>query len=111
MSCEDCIKVNESKAVDKRCEKFQDEAIKKGKETGVCYQAPEDGPAVSRKDRERLDPDHAACNALFEEAGAKCDALPPAGPDDWKQLSGSAVYKDGKLVMIDGKPVCPPSKK
>ena len=49
--------------------KFQDEAIKKGKETGVCYQAPEDGPAVSRKDRERLDPDHAACNALFEEAG------------------------------------------
>ena len=41
------------------------------------------------EDRPRLDPDHEACNAIYEEAWAKCAALPPPGPDDIEQTSGS----------------------
>ena len=97
VSCKDCIKRNESKVIDKRCEKLDDEAYKKGVETGVCYNIPEDGPVMTAAQVEQLDPDPEACKALFADARAKCRALPPAGPGDIKQVSGSS---------FSGRPVC-----
>ncbi len=103
VSCEDCIKADPSTSIDKRCMKIRAEAHKKGHETGVCYK-PAEGEVIISSDRPRLDPDHEACKAIKAEAQKKCDALPPAGPDDIEWLSGSAFYKSGK-------PICPPSKK
>ena len=92
---------------DKRCLKLRDEAYKKGVETGVCYKPPENSEKlIFQKDVERLDPDHEACNALDAEARKKCDELPP-DPDSIVQTSGSATYRGGKPVMINGQPVCP----
>ncbi len=104
VSCEDCIDADPSTSYDRRCKKLQDKAIKKGRETGVCYQPPEDAPPITAREARRLDPDPKACKALIEELRKKCDALPPAGPGDIVYTSGSAFYKSGR-------PICPPSKK
>ncbi len=103
VSCEDCIDAHPSTYIDKRCLKIKDDASNKGIETGVCYKVPK-GELINSSDRPRLDPDHEACKAIQAEAQKKCDALPPAGPDDIEWLSGSAFYKAGR-------PICPPSKK
>ena len=66
--------------MDIRCQKIINEARKKGRETGVCYQ-PKEGELVSKKDNDQIDPDHRACEAIYAEAWAKCDALPQDGPD------------------------------
>ena len=94
-----------STSYDKRCLKLREEAIKKGEEAGFCYRVPE-GEVIFQEDRERLDPNHEACNALYAEAEAKCEALPP-DPDSIVHTSGSAIYRGGKAVMVDGKPLCP----
>ncbi len=87
VSCKDknCIK---STSYDKRCRKIQYEAYKQGRESGVCYKVPE-GEAILSSDSKKLDPDHEACNALYDEADKKCKALPPPGPDDIVYTSGS----------------------
>ena len=92
VSCKDCANRHYATFYDKRCKKIMDEASKEGKETNVCYQHPKDSKRpMFAKDRPRLDPDHKACNALLAEARAKCDALPPPGPDDIVQTSGSHI--------------------
>ena len=97
----------DSKTVDLRCQKLEDEAYKKGVETGVCYKIPENSEKLFfASEVERLNPDPEACKALYVEAKKKCDDLPPAGPDDIEQVSGGAVFEGNKPVMIDGKPVC-----
>ena len=88
---EDC-----STSYDKRCYKLMDEAYKKGVAIGVCYDPPEDKTYYA-EDAPRLDPDHEACNALIEEASAKCEALPD-DPDSIVVTSGSTFYKGGKKV-------------
>ena len=91
---------------DKRCLKLRDEAYKKGVETGVCYKIPEDSEELFfHKDRVRLDPNHKACQALYSKAWDECEKLPP-DPDSIVQTSGSATYRGGKPVLINGKPVC-----
>ena len=106
MSCSDERK-RCSVAIDLRCNKIHNETLKKGKETGVCYS----GPLLRGGDAGAVDPDPEACEALIRESYNKCDALPPPGLNDVVQSSGSTFYKDGKLVMKDGEPVCVPDKK
>ena len=100
--------VFKSTSYDKRCFKLQKEASKKGEESGVCFKIPEDSEKLwFASEVERLNPDPEACKALFDEARKKCKALGPPGPGDIVQTSGSAFFKKGKPVMIDGKPICP----
>lgn len=42
--------------------------------------------------------------AFKQSADKKCQALPP-DPNSVRQLSGSATYRDGRPVMINGEPV------
>ena len=81
-----CLK---STSYDKRCYKLEKEAGDYGRKIGVCYK-PKKDELVFAKDRPQLDPNHEACNALYKEARAKCDALPPAGPNDIVYTSGSS---------------------
>lgn len=89
-----------SVVIDRRCDKIMDEARKRGKETKVCYQPKDSEELVFQKDRPRLDPDHEACKALREEALKKCEALPPPGPDDLQQISGTYMGR-GKHPQSD----------
>ena len=86
---------------DERCQKLRTEAIKKGKELGVCYDGPlTQGIDIKAKD---ADPDHIACKALLNKAQKKCDALPP-DPKSKKPLSRSTTVHNGN-VIVDGKRV------
>ena len=98
-----CGPKNYATFIDLRCQKFKDEASRKGKAAGACYE----GPLMKGIDEEAKDPLPEACATFYKEALAKCDALPPPGPGDIKQYSGSSFYKDGNPIMVDGKPVCP----
>ena len=80
--------------MDIRCHKIRQEALKKGRETGVC------GKEVPGPE---MDPDPEACDALFEEARKQCKALPP-DPKYMKKTSDSTFVRKGKGV-VDGKPV------
>lgn len=91
--------------IDKRCLKIREEASRKGREIGICYKVPE-GEVMMSDEVEKLHPDPVACKALSDEAKRKCEALPPAGPNDIQQVSSSGIYHKGKLVMKDGKLVC-----
>ena len=86
-----------STSYDKRCVKLQNEAYKKGIETGVCYDIPEDGPIMSVSEAERFDPNPEACRALLKEARIKCRALPD-DPDSIVVTSGSSFDRGGKSV-------------
>ena len=105
MSCagrhRNCMKQDALKSIveDKRCLKLKMEAAKKGREMGFCR------PINSIRQSSHPDPE--ACKALYVEARKKCSALPPPGPDDIDQLSGSAIFRGKKPIVIDGKPVCP----
>ena len=111
LSCKDslkCVSIGAlaSKTGDTRCLKLQDEAHKKATEAGVCYS----GPLLKGVDPGAIDPDPEKCDAIYAEAQKKCDSL----PFDLKYIeavSGSATYdKDGKLVMLDGQPICDSDK-
>ena len=108
LSCEKCIeknKIEHSKTIDVRCAKLKREAREKGQKAGVCYVGP---GTVGQFDFDAKHPDPEACQALTMEAQKKCDALPD-DPASIEQVSGpTRVYKNGKLVMIDGRPVCDP---
>ena len=88
---------------DRRCEKIKQEILQKIEKAGACYSGP-----LNPWDEGYVHPDPEACNALRAEHKARCDALPPPGPNDIEILSGSTFYKDGKPIMIDGKRVCVP---
>ena len=90
-----------SKTVDSRCQELRYEAYEKGTETGVCYR----GPLFKGRDPGAIDPDPEACNALYEEAKKKCEAL-PYDPKYITTLSGTSTYQGGKKVSQDGKPIC-----
>ena len=90
VSCQsrlDCIKPGAlgSKTEDIRCLKLEDEAYKKATEAGVCYR----GPLLKGFDAGAIDPDPEACDAIYEEAEKKCDAL-PYDPKYIKFVSGSS---------------------
>ena len=89
---------------DKRCRKIQEEARKKREESGFCYISDE---VMMSSERAKLHPDPEKCLAIGEEARKKCDALGPPGPGDLVYTSGSATYRGGKPVIVNGKPVCP----
>ena len=95
---------NLSVSIDLRCEKLLDEAYDKAVKDGFCYKFKEGEVIYSEN---VVHPDPEKCNALWDEAKKKCYALPPPGPDDIDQVSGSAIYHKGKPVMVDGKLVCP----
>ena len=105
LSCEGrhtrCIKNKPSNSIveDKRCLKLKMEAARKGREMGFCRSI---DPI-----KQSHHPNPKACKALYAEARKKCDDLPPPNPDDIETLSGSATYRGGKPIMIDGKPICP----
>ena len=97
-----------STSYDKRCLELQKEAGNHGREIGVCYKKPENSEQTwFAKDVKRLHPDPEACKAIYDEARKKCDALGPPGPGDLVYTSGSATYRGGKPVIVNGKPVCP----
>ena len=85
---------------DVRCDKFYKEARDKGRATKVCY----NGPLLQGYDKGSVDSNPVACNVLYDEAEKKCNNL-PKDPDSIIQVSGSATYRGGRPVMIDGKPV------
>ena len=100
-----CIKDNSNQELqtsDSRCDIIMEKAYKKGTDTGVCYR----GPLFKGRDPEAIDPDPKACDALYEEAQKKCDAL-PYDPKYIETLSRTSIYKGGKKIAQDGKPVCP----
>ena len=72
-------------------------------ESEFCYS----GPLVINLDEGAEDPDPEKCNAIWDEAEKKCEALGPPGPGDLVYTSGSATYRGGKPVIVNGKPVCP----
>ena len=108
-ACEErlCVSTGglKSVSIDIRCEKLQDEAMKKGVELGVCY----DGPLLVgwEIDEEDADPDHKACIALWNKANKQCKALPP-DPDSMKQVSDSSFGKRVSLPICEKCPKCKP---
>ena len=92
----------ESKTVDIRCEEIMAKADDEAEASGYCYV----GPLLKGLDPGAIDPDKEKCDAFYEEAGKKCDAL-PYDPKYMDTLSGSATYQGGKKVSQDGRPICP----
>ena len=95
----------DSKTADSRCLEIQGKVLKKAEASGFCYV----GPLIKGLDPGAIDPDPEKCSAFAEEAKKKCDALPPISerPEDLEYLSGGGIFEGNKLVMKDGKPVCP----
>lgn len=91
-----------SVVLDERCIRLKIQAGIKGKAAGFCY----DGPLYKGWDKEAVDPDPEACRALRRTAQKECDALPP-DPKSEVSMSDSAVYKAGKLISLNGMPLCP----
>ena len=88
--------------LDERCTNLKIKAVTQGRAAGFCY----DGPFLSGWDKEAVDPNPEKCDALYKAAQKACDALPP-DPKSQVAMSDSAVYKNGKLVSLNGKPLCP----
>ena len=95
----------ESKTEDVKCLEIRYKADDEAEASGFCYT----GPLLKGRDPGAIEPDPEKCNAFYEEAAKKCADLPPLSerPEDLIQVSGSAIYRGGKPIMIDGKPVCP----
>ena len=95
----------DSVSIDSKCHAIVSKAHKEAEASGFCYV----GPLSKGLDPGAIDPDPEKCDAFYEEAGKKCDALPPISerPEDLEYLSGGGIYKGNKPVMKDGKPVCP----
>ena len=95
----------DSKTVDARCEEIMSKADDEAEASGFCYV----GPLLKGADPGAIDPDPEKCSAFYEEARKKCEALPPISerPEDLEYLSGGGIYEGNKLVVKDGKPVCP----
>ena len=91
-----------SKEVDIRCDKIISKALIEAHKSGFCYI----GPLFKGIHPEAIDPDPEKCDAFFEEAGKKCDALPPPNPDDIEKVSDSAIYHKGRKVSQNDKPIC-----
>ena len=88
----------ESKTEDIRCLEIQYKADEEAEASGFCYV----GPLAKGLDPGAIDSDPEKCDAFYEEAKKKCDALPPISerPEDLKRVSGSGTSHDEK-------PVCP----
>ncbi len=55
--------------------------------------------------QDQTHPDHDACRALIDQAKENCKKLPPDPSMMDQTVSGTAVFKGGKPVLIDGEPV------
>ncbi len=123
-----------SKFLDKRCSKIREERHKIKIQKKVCGPKPEHAekkcqdpeilndfvycsskPGLKELQKSDFDLKIPAdeyyktldkCKEFDIETAKLCDALPPPGPDDWVQVSGSGVYRGGKLVSKDGRPFC-----
>ena len=107
VACEDCVPKKDgpiaSTFIDIRCQKFIREAREKGIASGVCYKRPENSRKIwYAEEVRRLHPDPEACQALYDEADKKCEALPD-DPDSIIQTSGSAFYTPNRRVFLNGK--------
>ncbi len=98
-SCEDyCtgtpsnIKASVTIPGDIRCHNMFMEAYRLGRELGVCG-------------FDMNNPDPEACQALKDQSQEECKKLPPDPSMMDQTVSGTTVFKDGKPVLIDAKPV------
>ncbi len=87
---------------DLRCHNMRLKAYALGKKLGYCY----DGPLrINGVRQDQTHPDTEACYALADQADENCKKLPPDPSMMDQTVSGTTVFKDGKPVLIDAKPV------
>ncbi len=87
---------------DIRCHNMIGSAHALGQKLGYCY----DGPLrINGVRQDRTHPDSEACDALINKAEEDCKKLPPDPSMMDQTVSGTAVFKGGKPVLIDGEPV------
>ena len=99
-----CIEDNsshESQTADSRCLEIATKIHQEAQASGYCYV----GPLLKGRDAGAIDPDPEKCKAIYDKGRKKCDAL-PYDPKYITTLSGTSVYKGGKKVSQDGKPIC-----
>ncbi len=87
---------------DIRCHNMIGDAYALGKKLGYCY----DGPLrINGVRQAQTPPDPEACDALVDKAKEECKKLPPDPSMMDQTVSGTTVFKGGKPVLIDAKPV------
>ena len=85
---------------DRRCRAMVGDARDLGSKLGYCY----DGPLrIDGVRQPQTHPNHEKCRALIDQAKEDCKKLPPDPSQMNQTVSGSAIYKGGKAVMINGK--------
>ncbi len=77
---------------DIRCHNMYMEAYRLGRKMDLCG-------------FDMNDPNPEACQALIDQAKENCKKLPPDPSMMDQTVSGTTVFKDGKPVLIDAKPV------
>ena len=87
---------------DIRCYAMRGDAHRLGKKRGYCF----DGPLfIDGKEQPQTDPNPEACDALMDQAEEKCKKLPPDPSMMDQTVSGTTVFKDGKPILFNAKPV------
>ncbi len=87
---------------DIRCHNMIGDAYALGRKMGYCF----DGPGIiDGVIQPQTHPDIEACDALADQAEENCKKLPPDPSMMDQTVSGTTVFKDGKPVLIDAKPV------
>ena len=82
-----------------RCLNMRMAARREAKKKGYCYAGPH---LIDGIKQDTTDPDPVLCKALVAAAQKKCDQLPPDPSQMNQQVSGTSLYKDGKLFMQNG---------